>query len=568
MLEGEMQIPQQQLLHQVLPDLVHGMWYSWQAGLWAGSEGLGGQQDGVYGSAMRSFGVSRPADGADSSGLGPRWIKQIIRLSKVFASPLALHLATQTASVLQIVESGAADGASKPARLLQLSLAAQHLLRQQQQQQQQGLDGSSASWQSLALLFCQLLLAHTSSLQRSVDQAALQQMLQQMLSWCRTTTSSSSSSSSSSPASPLSSTEVATRQLWCQSLRDLIQHSTHSTLLGTVDTLLLPCAEAILLQTAPASATSTQRAAAAAAVPWSQPLAAQGWAWLLLGCARLQLVVPPPGVDPAGRYGYKSAALQRWVGQELEPAIQVRNLLQQLPGGPDESVALHNLQQQRCTLLLKLQGLKTRCVPRPDPPQYLHLQKEVAAFTQGLAEPQRLVALGHKLLASSSGSSSSSSIAAAGAVSEADLWAGSAAGWCCRMSQQFGDYVDVFQPVQLAVLEVRHGLSLLLGASGAAQQAAALALQQQQQQQSGAAEMQQQLVALTAGLLSFPPPLGGIRGAATDTGSSSSSSRECLAVVPASLLARPDLQQIAVRCITQQQQQQQSNSVAAAAAVG
>eukprot|EP00775_Hariotina_reticulata_P010385 gene10385-10543_t len=110
----------------------------------------------------------------------------------------------------------------------------------------------------------------------------------------------------------------------------------------------------------------------------------------------LQLVVPPPGVDPAGRYGYKSAALQRWVRQELEPSIQVRVMLQQLPGGPDSSAALLELRQQRAALLLKLQGLGTRRVPRPEPPQYLHLQRESVKEYEAQAAAEAAQLFKHK----------------------------------------------------------------------------------------------------------------------------------------------------------------------------
>ncbi|KAF6262490.1 hypothetical protein COO60DRAFT_1699221 [Scenedesmus sp. NREL 46B-D3] len=326
MLDDRQALPQQQLLQQVLPGLLHDAWFSWQAGLWAGSNG-------------------------------------------------------------GLAEVQQEDGTSKAARLQQLSLAAQQLL------QQQPRDGSSSQQQQvLGLLLGQLLLAHTGSFSSCDDASALQQLVQQLLLWC-------GGGGAAVPA--------------------------------------LKLRGSILL---PSSSTPQQQQQQQ---QWYVLLGSQGWAWLLLGCARLQLVAPPPGVDPAGRYGYKAAAMQAWVSTQLEAAMQVHFMMQQLPGGPDESAALQALSQQHAGLTARLQKLRGRCVPRPDPPQYLYLQQEVAAFSRGLADPQRLLA--HTAAAAAA--------AGAQAVREAEMWDGSAAAWSKRTQASFPDYTDVLQPVLLSLME-------------------------------------------------------------------------------------------------------------------
>jgi midasin len=532
MLDERQSLPQHQLLQQVLPGLLHDAWFSWQSGLWAGSGGLADPQQ--QGSGLSS---------SDASALFG-FMRGLSIPVRATGSPLCLHLASRTAAVLQICAAGAADGTSKAARLQQLSLAAQQLLQQQPQ------DGNSSSGQQhvQGLQLAQLLLAHISSFSSTDDAATLQQLVQQLLAWCNSDNSSGSSAAAPAPDAV---------RLWLQQLADVISRSSHSTLVAVAQPLLLPCAEAILLPSSSSSSTQQQQQQ-----QWYQLLGSQGWAWLLLGCARLQLVTPTPGVDPAGRYGHKAAAMQAWISTQLEPSIQVHSMMQQLPSGPDESASLKVLTQQHTGLTIRLQKLRSRCVPRPSPPQYLYLQQEVAAFSRGLADPQRLLTVGTALLQSSQAGGSKPAAAGGGAahaVREAEMWDGSAAAWSTRIAGSFPDYVDVLQPVQLALLEVRHGLALLVAGSQAAQQAAAAA--------DGSSSSSEQLMALTAGLLSFPPPMAGITAVQLNS-NKSSSSNVASSVAPASLLADPRWQKLTGSAVQQAQQQQlqQTRSAAAAAA--
>lgn len=55
----------------------------------------------------------------------------------------------------------------------------------------------------------------------------------------------------------------------------------------------------------------------------AQDLVARGGAWARLGAARLTLVAPAPGVDPAAKYGLQRAHLLRRLAEELAPQLQV-----------------------------------------------------------------------------------------------------------------------------------------------------------------------------------------------------------------------------------------------------
>lgn len=539
MLDNQQQLSHQQLMQQVLPGLLHDAWYSWQSGLWAG----GSEEDSQYSSQGTSGGIGSSSSRGDGSALFG-FFKGLSLPRKVTGSPLLLHLASRTAAVLQICAADAADGSSKAARLQQLSLAVQQLQKQSSGTAAGGRSSSSSEACSvLGLLLGQLLLAHVSSFPPA-EARTLQQLVQQLTVWC------SSSIGDSYP-------DASAAGQWLTQLRIVLSSSSHSTLLA-VQHMLVTCAEATLSKGKP-----QQQQQQGASSSWYQQLSIQGWCWLLLGCARLQLVTPPAGVDPAGRYGYKARALNRWISDQLDPTIQVYAMMQQLPAGPDESAVLQELHNQRQGLCDELVKVRSRCVPRPDPPQYLHLQQEVAAFSQGLAEPTRVLSVGKALLDSSSSSGVAAGVAsrAAAAVGEAEMWDGSAVAWAERIKSNFADYIDILQPVLLAVLEIRHGMALLCAGSKAARQAATTA------QMLAAAPQQpgsdRELLSLTAGLLSFPPLLA--TTAATIRGRSSS---QQLVATPASILAQPHWQKVTGVHIQQQQQQQQGDGQYASAASG
>ena len=158
--------------------------------------------------------------------------------------------------------------------------------------------------------------------------------------------------------------------------------------------------------------------------------------------------------------------------------MQVRGMLQQLPGGPSESLPLQQLLDQATSTTSHLASLTPRCVPRPSPPQYLELQQEVSRFASGIARPEHLQTLAEGLAKASrfqGNNQQQQVVTVQGLVHQAGVWDTSATAWCEQLRVRFPEYVDLLQPVELAVLEVRHGLALLKAAAGAAQQAAAIA---------------------------------------------------------------------------------------------
>lgn len=75
----------------------------------------------------------------------------------------------------------------------------------------------------------------------------------------------------------------------------------------------------------------------------------------------------------------------------------MRQTLQQLPGGPDESSRIARVKlvlEQHCS---KAAALEAKSVPRPIPSQYLALCEEVTRFTSAIGSVNRIMALMRRL---------------------------------------------------------------------------------------------------------------------------------------------------------------------------
>ncbi|KIY91881.1 hypothetical protein MNEG_16082, partial [Monoraphidium neglectum] len=427
---------------QLLPALLHELWFRWQGGA----------------CALMAVGMTTGSDRSGGAAAAQH------AAAPAIAGPVALHSAGETAAILALLDGGTADVRTKAARLQQLRLAARHLARRPQALVSPGAAAAStaaaavadpesrASWRCLRALLAQVLLAHTTSMPSADASRRLRAAALALAAWPE----GAGADGSAAAAALLSE------------LAALLEGSCHDTLREAAPQLLLPCIESALLQGGGGGGGGA----------WERRLSALGRAWALLGAARLQLVAPPAGVDPAGKYGLKRDALLAYV----------QHMLQLLPGGPDAAPALSDALSRRAAALGAAARLAPRCVPRPDPPRYLALQQEVAAFCRGLGRPQRLLAI---VAALARPEAAAAAAAPQGALQEADMWAGSAEGWAARMPEQYPGYEDICQPVQLAVAEACHGLGLMRAAARGGGGGGAGA---------GAA------AALTAGLLSFPAP--------------------------------------------------------------
>ncbi len=372
--------------------LAHEAYFRWHSGLWRGAA------------------AAAPA-GAEALGAAgaARWA--------ALEGPARLHAAALTAHVAALATDWAAPISAHQAKLLQLRLAARHL---------RGLCApgapgapalAAAEWRAAALVSAATLAAHRRDFPEGSEAPGLVDAL----------------------AAATGPRELADAGALAAAARAL-EGCAHAGLRAVGEAALLPALGALL--------------SADAARPGPEGLRARGEAWALLGLARLHLLAPPPGADPAAKHALLRRHALELLAWRVRPELAARGSYAALPGGPDQAAALAALRGAEAELVAREEALDGRSPPRPDPPRYLALHEDVARFLGGLAAAPRVRAL---VAALGRGE--------AGAAEQAAVWRGNAGAWAARLAKHYGGYADVAQPVAAAVHEVCYGLALAAGAA-------------------------------------------------------------------------------------------------------
>ena len=76
----------------------------------------------------------------------------------------------------------------------------------------------------------------------------------------------------------------------------------------------------------------------------------------------------------------------------------MREQLQRLPGGEDESQRIVKLREVAANIASEAEELQRQIVPRPVPSQYQALQAELGRFAEGLGSVERLTGLVGRLM--------------------------------------------------------------------------------------------------------------------------------------------------------------------------
>ena len=337
---------------------------------------------------------------------------------KLFDGPMRAHTSCMSGLAVILSSGHQARIADRSAKLLQLKLASRQLREPRRAESRAHME-----WKGCITVLAVTLQAHVSS----VPEGQERNDFSAGLDWlCRHRIRSSERS------------PVADDSFLCDMKKTITvcSHSVFKEMLGAV---LLPCMQELLLKSEEAVGGS------------ADGLAIRGRAWALLGLARLHLTVPPAETDPAAKFELYGQHLLQSVHMWLEPELATRRQFHSLPGGPDESARIQELEEEVARRIQKAEELRTKATPRPSPPAYFAVRDDICRYVSGFAGVDRVTAMIRSI---------SDEVHS---TEEVMSWQENTAAWVERLEDTYLEYRDIIRPVQMAAHELRFGLSLLVG---------------------------------------------------------------------------------------------------------
>ncbi|KAK9131363.1 hypothetical protein Sjap_011850 [Stephania japonica] len=208
-----------------------------------------------------------------------------------------------------------------------------------------------------------------------------------------------------------------------QELNSLIASSNHSKLTSLMDLYIEPLLKILFFQR------STNAF-----------LGNLGRAWLLIGGLRLHLLLSRDDLDPATKYTLKYSQLVEKISL-LELELQVREECEHLVGRNSTKDCLNQGEHILQGLEMKRRKLLKKVVFRHDPENFTMLKSECADFQESRVPKNDLKAIN---------------------IAVYRNWQETAKSFIERLADEYAAYVDIVQPIQVAVYEMKLGMSLVL----------------------------------------------------------------------------------------------------------
>lgn len=217
-------------------------------------------------------------------------------------------------------------------------------------------------------------------------------------------------------------------------LLSLLGSSNHNILTSFLDPLIHPLLGGLYIPCAPDNLVFTL-----------------GCVWLRIGVLRYHLLTLCGDLDPAVKYSLKHSQLMEKIAS-LELEIEVRNECFLLAG----SFQLRESDNYRAELLENLYAerrrMRRRIVFRPDPGKFKRLKHELDEFRKRVTDSVSWI-------------NNLESMHVEKMIDQVQNWQKTATCFIERLSEEYSAYVDVIEPVQIALYEMKLGLSLLLSSS-------------------------------------------------------------------------------------------------------
>ncbi|CAK7356901.1 unnamed protein product [Dovyalis caffra] len=173
-----------------------------------------------------------------------------------------------------------------------------------------------------------------------------------------------------------------------------------------------------------------------------------GYAWLQIGALRFSLLLSGDDFDPAMKYSFKHSQLEERISS-LKLEIKVRQECDYLAGRLSSREADKKRTDALERLEIERKRIQRKMVFRCNPLKYNALRKECGEF---LKPAMKVVGLVGNI----------EGMDLQQVLEQASNWQATATSFIDRLSDEYKDYIDVAQPFQVAVYEMKLGLSLVL----------------------------------------------------------------------------------------------------------
>ncbi|PIA42933.1 hypothetical protein AQUCO_02000406v1 [Aquilegia coerulea] len=218
-----------------------------------------------------------------------------------------------------------------------------------------------------------------------------------------------------------------------QSLTLLIGSSRHNSLTSLMESFISPLLRELYLQSSS-----------------HDFLENVGRAWLHIGGLRFHLLLTPDNLDPVIKYSTKHSQIVDKISL-LELEIKVRQECENLVGRSSSNDVLKRRRQQLEKLELERKRLLRKVVYRHDASKFSRMKSEFTDF-QKLPGPSEL-------------SMNMMTMNMPEWINKALNWQETASSFINRLSNEYAAYADITQPVQVAVYEMKLGLSLVVSSA-------------------------------------------------------------------------------------------------------
>ncbi|CAI0419971.1 unnamed protein product [Linum tenue] len=176
-----------------------------------------------------------------------------------------------------------------------------------------------------------------------------------------------------------------------------------------------------------------------------------GYTWLRIGLLRFSLLITSDDLDPMMEYSYKFALLEDKISS-LEVEIKVRQECDYLSGWAQSREAHENRKRELEKLKLEHKVLQSKIVFRSNPLKFKAFRKECKDFNKSV-------------MAVMDFTSNIDSRESEQVILQVCNWQKTAKSFIERLSDEYKEYIDLAQPVQVALYEIKLGLSLVSSAT-------------------------------------------------------------------------------------------------------